>query len=1152
MSWFYNLKIRLKLLISFGIVILLTGILGIVAIVNMGELNDNDTFLYEKTTLPLGQLGRIVSAFQRIRVNVYDIITLQNPAELDDLHKRIDAQQEEIRKNLKSYELTFIDKQDAEDHKVLTEQFMTFYAQVDKIIESCKGNKTQEAILFMKGEMNKTRTELQKQLEKMVLNNENTAKLTSDKNTSFFQSTRTIMISIVIICVVLALGLGIFISRIVSRPIEQVSASLEDICNYDLNNLAVGAEQFANGNLDVKFELKAEKLDIHTTDETGNLAGTLNTMIDKIHGGISSVENVTKTVNQVTEEINSLVSAAKQGKLSQRGNPEKYQGGFKDIIIGLNQTLDAVIGPLNVAAEYVDRISKGDIPNKITEQYNGDFNELKNNLNTCIEAVTALIVDANMLSKSAVEGKLSTRADAAKHQGDFRKIVQGVNDTLDAVIGPLNVAAEYVDRISKGDIPGKITENYNGDFNELKNNLNTCIDAVNGLIADADMLSHSAVEGKLATRAKAEKHFGDFRKIIEGVNGTLDAVIGPLNVAAEYVDRISKGDIPAKITDNYNGDFNEIKNNLNTCIDAVNSLIADANMLSRSAVEGKLSARAEIVKHQGDFRKIVEGVNGTLDAVIGPLSVAAKYVEKISKGDIPNKITENYNGDFNEIKNNLNMCIDAVNALIADANMLSLAAVEGKLATRADAAKHQGDFRKIIEGVNGTLDAVIGPLNVAAKYVDMISKGNLPAKITDNYNGDFNEIKNNLNTCIDAVNLLVVDAQQLATAAVDGKLSTRAEAFRHQGDFRKIVEGVNHTLDAVITPIKEGVVILEKMGQGDMTVRITSDYKGDHQLIKDSINSVAQSLNSALGEVSEAVAATASASNQISSSTEEMAAGSQEQTQQTTEVAGGVEEMTRTILENTKNVSRAADTAKDAGRKAKEGGMVVKETIDGMNKIADVVKKSAETVQALGKSSDQIGEIVQVIDDIADQTNLLALNAAIEAARAGEQGRGFAVVADEVRKLAERTTKATKEIATMIRQIQKDTINAVQSMEEGTSEVEKGKSLANKAGLALEEIVEGSQQVLDIVSQVAAASEEQSTAAEEISRSIEAISSVSQETAAGTQQIAHAAEDLNRLTLNLENLISQFKVDARIKHHENTGHAAQKTLHYAKRPGLHA
>ena len=327
-------------------------------------------------------------------------------------------------------------------------------------------------------------------------------------------------------------------------------------------------------------------------------------------------------------------------------------------------------------ATLIDRIASGDLTVEAHQRSEADV--AGKALQRAAEALRGLVAEAGMLSKAAVEGKLATRGNAEKFQGDYREIVQGVNDTLDAVIGPLNVAAEYVDRISKGDIPAKITDNYNGDFNEIKNNLNQCIDAVNALVADAEMLSKAAVEGKLATRADATKHRGDFRKIVQGVNDTLDAVIGPLNVAAEYVDRISKGDIPAKITDNYNGDFNEIKNNLNQAIDAVNALVADAGMLSKAAVEGKLATRADATKHGETSGRSLQGVNDTLDAVIGPLNVAAEYVDRISKGDIPAKITDNYNGDFNEIKNNLNQAIDAVNALVADAVMLSQAAVEGK------------------------------------------------------------------------------------------------------------------------------------------------------------------------------------------------------------------------------------------------------------------------------------------------------------------------------------------------------------------------------------------------------------------------------------------------------------------------------------------
>jgi methyl-accepting chemotaxis protein len=362
-------------------------------------------------------------------------------------------------------------------------------------------------------------------------------------------------------------------------------------------------------------------------------------------------------------------------------------------------------------------------------------------------------------------------------------------------------------------------------------------------------------------------------------------------------------------------------------------------------------------------------------------------------------------------------------------------------------------------------------------------------------------------------------------------------------DLREEVKKQKAYLKEQVAPIEETISIV---ASGDFTHSAVVDGSSDLFGLADNTNAMIVRIRELLAKVSEAVSATASASNEISSSTEEMAAGAQEQTQQTTDVAGAVEEMSKTIIETTRNATMASEIAMQSGENAREGGRVVEETMARMKKIAEVVKESAETVSALGKSSDQIGEIIQVIDDIADQTNLLALNAAIEAARAGEQGRGFAVVADEVRKLAERTTKATKEIATMIKQIQKDTSGAVTSMSHGTEEVEKGRELAEKSSRSLKDIISGSQKVVDVITQVAAASEEQATASEQISKNIEAISNVTQESAAGTQQIARAAEDLSHLTSNLQELLGQFSLGADSPtsgYHEKR----QVSLHRSKR-----
>jgi methyl-accepting chemotaxis protein len=361
--------------------------------------------------------------------------------------------------------------------------------------------------------------------------------------------------------------------------------------------------------------------------------------------------------------------------------------------------------------------------------------------------------------------------------------------------------------------------------------------------------------------------------------------------------------------------------------------------------------------------------------------------------------------------------------------------------------------------------------------------------------------------------------------SVEITIASRDELGMLAGSFNKMIATLLHERQYLARSIEKIMIEMSKFSKGDLTVSVVAEHDDNIGKLFDGFNISIANMKRVLSRVTESTTESASASTQISASIEQMASGIQEQSYQAQEVAGAIDEMVKTIHINTQNTTAAALSAKSANDKARAGGKVVSATIDGMARISLVVHNSATIVHNLGKSSEEIGEIVQVINDIADQTNLLALNAAIESARAGEHGRGFAVVADEVRKLAERTTAATKQIATIIKNIQAGTSSAVNAMSEGTHEVEAGMELANQAGSALHEIITGIEVVADSITQIATASEEQSSTSSLIAKNIEGISSVTHETALGTHEIARAVSDLARITHGLQTLVAQFKVE---------------------------
>ena len=765
------------------------------------------------------------------------------------------------------------------------------------------------------------------------------------------------------------------------------------------------------------------------------------------------IKDIEGIMDSWMSETKHLLDSAVKGDLSVRGNADSINFEFRPIVEGINGLLDSVASPLNTASEYIARIAKGDIPDKITKDYKGDFKIIKDDLNTCIDNIKRLTADANYISYASIKGDMTIRFDESRHPGEFKDIVMGINNVLNttttALEEPLAVASEYIEKIAKGEIPPQITKKYNSSFEGIKNNLNICTNNIGSLVNDINIMVKEASDGNLKERINIDKYQGEYQNLMIGVNQLMESIDSPIHDTIEILNRMSVNDYTFVMSKEYKGIWNDIKQGITAASTRVNSFITIIERISY----GDLSDYAMLMT-----------------------------VKKRSEADrlIPTGLR----------------LIETISGLSKDIESLTGSILNGALTVRADLGRYNGEFIKIMDAVNNTLDAVITPLTGAARYVDRIAHGDMPEKITSEYKGDFNILKNNLNTCIDNISGLINDVKMISSSAIEGVLQTRADETKHQGDYGKIIQGINETLEAFILPVNESVSCMKAMSNGDLSVRMCGFYNGEFSVMKENFNHALDSLNQVLEQVSVASNQVVEGANQISDSSQSLSQGSTEQASSIEEITSLMTELSSQISLNAENATQANNLTSEARKSGEDGNSQMQEMVIAMSDIMD--------------SSKGISKIIKVIDEIAFQTNLLALNAAVEAARAGKHGKGFAVVAEEVRNLASRSAKAAKETADLI--------------EGSIVKAEKGSDIATKTADALDKMISGVTKVSDLVGEIATASNEQAQGISQVSIGLSQVDNVIQQSTANAEQSASASEELTGQALILQDMLRGFKL----------------------------
>lgn len=623
-------------------------------------------------------------------------------------------------------------------------------------------------------------------------------------------------------------------------------------------------------------------------------------------------------------------------------------------------------------------IADGDFTMETDIRQKDEIGELANAFIKIKDTISRVLNDMNILTRAIQDGNLKTRGNAEAFAGGWRELVVGADNIIDAFAGPIFMTAEHIDRISKGDIPEKITDEHKGDFNEIRINLNMLIDAMNE-----------------TTRIARE---------IAGGNLTLDA---------------------AKRSEN-----DRLMMALNSMINRLKDVMKELNSLVMSVQEGRLDMRGNAEVFEGGWRELVLGVNSLIDAFVVPINMTAESVDRIARGDIPEKITQEYKGDFNQIRNNLNMLIDAMN-----------------------------EITRVAEDIVG---------------------GNLMADVREH--SEQNRLMNALNRMTNRLKSIMKETDRIIRAVQEGRLDTRGNAEEFVGGWSQLVTGVNNVIDAFAAPISVTAEYIGRTSMGDIPEKITEEYKGDFNEIRNNLNAMTESLGCFAADVQKAAAQVASSSEQLSSSAAQVSQGTSRQAAGIEQISTSMEEMSSMVSQNANNARQTALIAVKAAQDAEKGGKAVNETVMAMKSIS---------------------EKIRIIEEIASQTNMLALNAAIEAARAGGYGKGFTVVAAEIRKLAERSQNAAKQINSL----------SVSSVE-----------IAEEAGGLLKDMVSGIQKTAELVKEISVSSTEQADGIEQTNKAIHQLDQIIQQNAASTEEMAAVSRDFSSQAEHLLRSASFFRL----------------------------
>jgi len=584
----------------------------------------------------------------------------------------------------------------------------------------------------------------------------------------------------------------------------------------------------------------------------------------------------------ICPELARLVSAIEEGRLGERADADAAPPEQRPTLLAANRIVDALTRPLNTVAARAAELGNGVVPEAIVDAWPGDLNGVRNAVNACIEQCGAIVAETGRMWEEQNRGEIDAAMPVDRFPGAWRTMSRQMNEMVAGHVSVKRKAMACVDEFSKGNFEAPL-EQFQGKRAFINESIERLRTNLKRLIQEMEHMADEHNKGDIDVFIPAERFEGSFRAVAQGINDMVTGHIAVKKKAMACVDEFSKGNFDASL-EQFPGKKAFINDTIERLRANVKRFIEEMNRMSGEHNKGDIDVAIPADVFQGAFRTMARGVNEMVAGHIQVKKKAMACIAEFGRGNFEAPL-ERFPGKKAFINETIETVRANLTSLIADMDVLAGAARDGKLATRADAAKHGGDFRRIVDGVNQTLDAVIGPLNVSADYVDRISKGDIPPKITDNYNGDFNTIKQNLNILIEAMDNIASAAEQIA--------------------------------------------------KGDLTVHLRERSPQDK--LMQALTAMVASLTKVVLEIKTVANEVSNGSQSMSSASSELSQGANTQAASAEEASSSMEEMVSNIRQNADNALQTEKIATRSAEDAKEGGRSVADAVNAMKEIANKI-----------------------------------------------------------------------------------------------------------------------------------------------------------------------------------------------------------------------